>query len=167
VRHVAGLRAGEQAAVVATGGVGSNRVQIARAFGVSQIIVVDFVPEKLDVARQLGATEVVNGAEEDAVARVEELTVGELFDVAFEVLGRPETFAQAAAMIRNGGRMVAVEISPQARLPRRSRLPSSRAASATISAARSATTSTSASAMSAQNQTLTIENRNILRPPSR
>jgi succinate semialdehyde reductase (NADPH) len=53
VRHAAGLRAGEQAAVMATGGVGSDVVQITRAFGAPQIIAVDIVPEKLDVARQL------------------------------------------------------------------------------------------------------------------
>jgi S-(hydroxymethyl)glutathione dehydrogenase/alcohol dehydrogenase len=112
VRHTADLRAGERVAVVAVGGVGSNVVQIAKAFGASQIIVVDIVQEKLDVARQLGATDVVNGAEENAAERVKELTDGEGVDVAFEVLGRPETFTQAAGMMRDGGRMVAVGTAP-------------------------------------------------------
>ena len=112
VRHGANLGAGERVAVVATGGVGSNVVQISRAFGASQVIVVDITDEKLEAARRLGATDVVNGAEEDPVERVRELTGGEGVDVAFEVLGRPETFVQAAEMMRDGGRMVAVGIAP-------------------------------------------------------
>ena len=112
VRHGANLGAGERVAVVATGGVGSNVVQISRAFGASQVIVVDIADEKLEAARRLGATDVVNGSKEDPVERVRELTDGEGVDVAFEVLGRPETFVQAAGMMRDGGRMVAVGIAP-------------------------------------------------------
>jgi len=112
VRHAADLRAGERVAVVAMGGVGSNIVQIAKAFGASQIIAVDVVPEKLDAARRLGATDVVNGAAEDPVARVRDLTEGEGVDVAFEALGLSQTFVQAAEMLRDAGRMVAVGIAP-------------------------------------------------------
>ena len=112
VRNGADLRAGETVAVVAMGGVGSNIVQIARGFGASQIIAVDVVPEKLEAAKGLGATDVVNGAEEDAVARVRELTGGEGVDVSFEALGRPQTFVQAAEMLKDGGRMVPVGIAP-------------------------------------------------------
>lgn len=112
VRHGADLRAGEKVAVVAMGGVGSNMVQISRAFGASQVIAVDIVQEKLDGAKDIGATDVVNGSEEDAVERVMELTDGEGVDVAFEALGRPETFIQATKLIRDEGRMVAVGIAP-------------------------------------------------------
>ncbi len=112
VRHAADLRPGETAAVVAMGGVGSNIVQIARAFSASQIIAVDVMQEKLETARDLGATDTVNGSEEDAVERVRELTEGKGVDVAFEALGRPETFTQAASVLRDGGRMVAVGIAP-------------------------------------------------------
>lgn len=112
VRHGADLRAGETAAVVAMGGVGSNMVQVNRAFGASRVIAVDVSEEKLAAARGLGATDTVNGALEDAAERVMELTGGEGVDVAFEALGRPETFTQAAGMLRDGGRMVAVGIAP-------------------------------------------------------
>ena len=111
VRHGAGLRGGERIAVVATGGVGINIIQIARAFGASQIIAIDVRDDKLDAARRLGATDVVNAASVDATARVRELTGGGGVDVAFEVLGLPQTFTQAFEMIRDGGRMVAVGIA--------------------------------------------------------
>jgi S-(hydroxymethyl)glutathione dehydrogenase/alcohol dehydrogenase len=112
VRHGADLRGGERIAVVAAGGVGMNVVQIARAFGAAQIVAVDVRDDKLEASRALGATHVVNAATEDAVARVRELTDGRGVDVAFEVLGLPQTFTQAFEMIRDGGRMVAVGIAP-------------------------------------------------------
>jgi S-(hydroxymethyl)glutathione dehydrogenase/alcohol dehydrogenase len=112
VRHGAGLRGGERVAVVAAGGVGMNIIQIARAFGASQVIAVDVRDDKLEAARRVGATHVVNAASADATARVRELTDGRGVDVAFEVLGLPQTFIQAFEMIRDGGRMVAVGIAP-------------------------------------------------------
>ena len=112
VRHGADLRGGERIAVVATGGVGINIIQIAKAFGASQVIAVDIRDDKLDAAMRLGATHVVNAAATDATARVRDLTDGKGVDAAFEVLGLPQTFTQAFDMIRDGGRMVAVGIAP-------------------------------------------------------
>ena len=112
VRHAGDLRGGERIAVVAAGGVGINIIQIAKAFGASQIIAVDVKDDKLEAATRLGATDVVNSTKTDAVARVRELTAGRGVDVAFEVLGIPQTFIQAFEMIRDGGRMVAVGIAP-------------------------------------------------------
>jgi len=111
VRHGADLRGGERVAVVAVGGVGLNILQIAAAFGASQIIAVDVREDKLEVARRVGATDVVNSTTENAAERVRELTDGRGVDVAFEVLGRPETFTQALEVIADGGRMVAVGIA--------------------------------------------------------
>lgn len=112
VRHGADLRGGERIAVVAVGGVGINIIQIAHAFGASQVIAVDVRDDKLDAARRLGATHVVNAGAADAVARVREVTDGRGVDVAFEALGLPQTFIQSFEMIRDGGRMVAVGIAP-------------------------------------------------------
>jgi succinate semialdehyde reductase (NADPH) len=110
VRHAAGLRGGERVAVVACGGVGLNVIQIARAFGAAQIIAVDVNDDKLKIARQLGATDTVRVGP-DATKTVFELTEGRGVDVAFEVLGRPETFAQALELLGDGGRMIAVGIA--------------------------------------------------------
>lgn len=112
IRHGADLRGGESVAVIATGGVGSNLIQIARAFGASPIIAVDVRDDKLEAARRLGATAVVNGAREDPSERIRALTEGRGVDVVFEALGRPETFQQALAAVRDGGRAVIVGIAP-------------------------------------------------------
>jgi S-(hydroxymethyl)glutathione dehydrogenase/alcohol dehydrogenase len=111
VRHGADLRAGETVAVVAMGGVGSNIVQIARAFGASRVIAVDISDEKLSLAESLGATDTVNGAQENAVERVLEMTDGVGVDVAFEALGSPRTLEQALGMTGYAGRAVAVGLA--------------------------------------------------------
>ena len=112
VRHAADLRGGERVAVVATGGVGLNVVQIAHAFGASQIIAIDVSDDKLAIARRVGATDVINSRTTDVSARVREVTDGHGVDVAFEALGRPETFTQALEIIGDGGRMVPIGIAP-------------------------------------------------------
>ena len=111
VRHAADLHLGERVAVVGTGGVGSLVVQFARAQGAVQVVAVDISEEKLQAARALGATDTVDAAKGDSVAGVVEASGGGV-DVAFEVLGRPETFQQALGMLRDGGRLVAVGIAP-------------------------------------------------------
>lgn len=108
VRRGADLRYGESVAVVATGGVGSNIIQIARAFGACQVIAIDVADDKLAAARELGATDVVNSMTQDVGEVVFGLTGGRGVDVAFEALGRPQTWSAALACLRDGGRMVPI-----------------------------------------------------------
>lgn len=112
VRHQADLRAGETVAVVATGGVGSNIIQVARVFGASQIVAVDVRQEKLEAALALGATHAVDASREDVGPAISRLTEGRGVDVAFEALGRPETILHAFGAVRDGGRVVVVGIAP-------------------------------------------------------
>ena len=108
VRHGGDVRHGDTVAVVATGGVGSNVIQIARAFGAAQVIAIDISDDKLVDAARLGASATVNSATGDARAEVLALTGGRGVDVAFEVLGRPETWTTALDVVRDGGRMVPI-----------------------------------------------------------
>lgn len=108
VRRGADLRHGETVAVVAVGGVGSSVIQIARAFGARQVIAIDVSDEKLSAALELGATHTVNSAGQDVREAVKEITGSRGVDVAFEVLGRSETWATALDAIRDGGRMVPI-----------------------------------------------------------
>ena len=112
LRNVADLRPGDSVAVVAAGGVGSSIIQLAAAFGASAIIAVDVSDEKLNAARLLGATDVVNAAATDAPAVIRELTNGRGVDVVFEALGSAATFATATAIAADGGRVVVVGIAP-------------------------------------------------------
>jgi Zn-dependent alcohol dehydrogenase len=100
----------QSVAVIGAGGVGSSLIQMAYAAGAGTIIAVDIADEKLDRARELGATHVVNALHSEPVAAVRSLSAGGV-DVAFEALGNPATFAQASRMLADGGRMVAVGIA--------------------------------------------------------
>jgi S-(hydroxymethyl)glutathione dehydrogenase/alcohol dehydrogenase len=91
--------------------VGQNLVQVARIFGAARVIAVDLHADKLELARRMGATDVVNAAEGDVVEQVRELTGGRGVDVAFEALGNPVTVDQAIRSVGDGGRAVIVGIA--------------------------------------------------------
>lgn len=111
--HRAGrVEAGESVAVVATGGVGSGVLQVAKGAGADPIIAIDVDDDKLAAAARLGATHTVNSRTTDAATTVRELTGGRGVDVAFEALGHPATFEQAISLLADGGRMVAIGIAP-------------------------------------------------------
>ncbi len=111
VKNQANLRASESVAVIGVGGVGSSIVQMTRIFGAAQIIAVDVKDDKLEAARRLGATEVVNAAKEETSARILKLSGGRGVDVAFEATGRPETYVNAINSVKSGGRVVGVGLS--------------------------------------------------------
>ena len=108
VRRGADLHFGETVAVIATGGVGTNIVQIARAFGAAQVIAIDVSDDKLAPMPGYGATAVVNSVTHDAREEVLRLTGGTGVDVAFEALGIPATWKTALDVLADGGRMVPI-----------------------------------------------------------
>ncbi len=101
VFNVANVQPGDTVAVIGCGGVGLNVVQGARMAGASRIIAVDTSAEKLETARGMGATDLVDASADDAVAAIVSRTDGGV-DHAFEVIGRPATVQQALAMAANG-----------------------------------------------------------------
>ncbi|WP_067782983.1 zinc-binding dehydrogenase [Actinomyces vulturis] len=108
VRRGADLRYGESVAVVATGGVGTNIVQIARSLGASQVIAIDIDDDKLAPMIGYGATAVINSTTHNAREEVLRLTGGKGVDVAFEALGIPATWKVALDVLADGGRMVPI-----------------------------------------------------------
>jgi Zn-dependent alcohol dehydrogenase len=108
------VRSGSTVAVIGLGGIGLAAVQGARIAGASQIVAVDVVRDKLEVARRLGATDAVDGSLSDSVAVVRSLTGGEGVDASFEATGVADVVAQAVAMLRRGGVAVAIGVpSPE------------------------------------------------------
>lgn len=108
VRRGADIKFGETVAVVAVGGVGSNIVQIARAFGASQVIAIDVADDKLEAVKAFGATATINSTTQDAREEVLKLTNGRGVDVSFEALGIPSTWNTALDVLADGGRMVPI-----------------------------------------------------------
>jgi len=81
--------AGASIAVFGTGGVGLAAVMAAAAAGASTIVAVDLVPERLELALELGATNVIDVRGGDLLGKLREL-VPEGLDYIVEVTGRPE-----------------------------------------------------------------------------
>ncbi|MEA3401377.1 MAG: NAD(P)-dependent alcohol dehydrogenase [Armatimonadota bacterium] len=94
---------GDSVVVLGSGPIGLTTLQAAAAHGATDIIVSDLVPMRLDVARALGATEVIDAAETDAEKAIMELTEGRGVDVAFECAGALATMQMAMRVTRNGG----------------------------------------------------------------
>jgi S-(hydroxymethyl)glutathione dehydrogenase/alcohol dehydrogenase len=107
----AGIRPGDVVAVIGLGGVGISALQGARIAGADRIIAVDTLPEKLELAKKLGATDIVDASKGDSVMQVKELSVGGV-DHAIEAIGLKVTAEQAFQMLRPGGTATVIGMIP-------------------------------------------------------
>jgi S-(hydroxymethyl)glutathione dehydrogenase/alcohol dehydrogenase len=106
VHNTARVPPGSRVAVFGCGGVGLNIVQGARIARAARIIAVDVAESKLELARRLGATDLVHAGEQDPVSVIRDLAGG--VDYAFEALGREQTIRQAWDCLDLGGEAVVV-----------------------------------------------------------
>jgi S-(hydroxymethyl)glutathione dehydrogenase/alcohol dehydrogenase len=109
--NTAKVEPGSACAVIGTGGVGLNVIQGCVLAGAERVIAIDINTNKLEMAREFGATHVIDASKEDPVAKVRELTGGGA-DYAFEVIGLPQAITQAFDMVRSGGEAVVVGMAP-------------------------------------------------------
>ncbi|KAF2294807.1 hypothetical protein P3X46_018288 [Hevea brasiliensis] len=109
--HAAEVHPGDSVAIIGIGGVGSSCLQIARAFGASDIIAVDVQDDKLQKAKIFGATHTINATKEDPIERIREITGGRGVDIAVEALGKPLTFSQCTQSVRDGGKAVMIGLA--------------------------------------------------------
>jgi S-(hydroxymethyl)mycothiol dehydrogenase len=106
------VQPGSAVAVIGCGGVGLSAVQGARLAGAAAIVAVDVLPEKLDLALELGATHAVHA--ENAVADVKGLTDGGV-DYAFSAVTSPAGLVDAVRMCAYGGVATLVGVPPPGR----------------------------------------------------
>jgi len=112
VKNAAQIRDGQSVVVIGAGGVGSNVITMARLFGATRVIAVDVRQDKLEAARALGATDVIDARRSEPLAQLQAMTQGRGVDVAIEAIGRPETVLQAFQMASDGGRVVVIGVAP-------------------------------------------------------
>ena len=110
--RTSGLEAGQTVAVFGCGGVGLSIVQGARIGGARQIIAVDVFESKLEMARRVGATHVINSAHDDPVKAVRSLTGGAGVDHAFEAVGNATLVRQAIESLAIRGTATIVGVLP-------------------------------------------------------
>lgn len=109
--HQVGLVAGETLVVQGAGGLGLFAAAVARERGARQVVVLDRVPERLELAKRFGADQVVNvddfASSEDRARAVREMTGGGGHVVA-ELVGHPGVIAEGLAMSRVEGRYLVI-----------------------------------------------------------
>jgi L-iditol 2-dehydrogenase len=115
VSHVAG---GETSLVIGAGMIGLLILQAARAAGCSHVFIADVDASRLNLAKQIGANEILHCSGADLVAEVQKLTNGRGVDIAFEAVGRDETVTAAIDSARKGGTVTLVgNIAAEVTLP--------------------------------------------------
>ncbi len=111
VKRRAQVGLGDWVLVIGCGGVGINAVQWANMAG-GLVIAMDVMDHKLELARELGAVEVINAKKVEKPAKeIKKITGGMGADVAIECLGNPDTITQAFDSVRSGGRVCVVGFS--------------------------------------------------------
>ncbi|MCD8148015.1 MAG: NAD(P)-dependent alcohol dehydrogenase [Clostridiales bacterium] len=105
-------QAGQTAVVMGAGCIGLVSLLALKAMGVSTVYVVDVIQKRLDKAKELGATEVINGGECDTVAEIMRLTEGRGADLIIETAGTEITSRQSVFACKKGATVVFVGYSP-------------------------------------------------------
>lgn len=114
VEVIAQVRPGQSVAIVGLGHLGLWCVQAARLAGADPIIGVDYNPARRELARALGANEVVDAGRVDPVEAVRDLTDGRGADVALEAAGPDLATRQAVLMTRRAGTAVLMGVAHSA-----------------------------------------------------
>lgn len=117
VLNTARAEAGSRVAVVGLGGVGFSSLLAASAIGARDVIAIDRLPAKLELARSMGATAVFDANDPDIVAKVKDATQGGV-DFAFEMAGAVPALELAYRITRRGGTTVTAGLpNPKALWP--------------------------------------------------
>lgn len=102
--HRGGLKAGEYCAIIGAGPIGLVAGMVAQAYG-AHAILLDLVQERLDFAKTLGIEYVINSAEEDAEARIREITGGMMAQQVMECSGANAAVRNTLDFVSNAGRI--------------------------------------------------------------
>ncbi len=111
--YSAEVKPGESVAVIGCGGVGDSVIMGARLAGATTIIAVDIDPQKLEWAKEFGATHTVNPRDGDPVAAIKEITGGNGVNASFEAVGKAETIETALWCRDLAGRCVIIGVADQ------------------------------------------------------
>ncbi len=112
VANTAGVKPGSDVVVIGAGGVGLNCIQGAAIAGAARVIAVDPVPEKLDAAREFGATDAVPATDNDVELQIKRLTGGRGADTVLVTVGAAEAYRTAPRFLAPRGQLIAVGMPP-------------------------------------------------------
>lgn len=112
VTNTARVEVGSTVAVIGCGGIGLSAINGAAIAGAGRIIAIDIQPDKLALAREFGATDVIDASATDPVEAVRDLTGGGVA-YSFEALGMKKTAEQAFAMLAPSGTATVIGMVPE------------------------------------------------------
>lgn len=118
VMSTAGVKPGDTVAIIGAGSIGLVAIQAAKLKGPKRIIAVDTIAERLALAKEMGADEVINALEEDTVNAIKKLTDGKGADVVMNAAGNDISYKNAVYSARKRGTIAAFGYSnPDGFLP--------------------------------------------------
>lgn len=104
---------GDTVVILGAGCIGLLIMMCCKARGASKIIVCDLEDNRLEKAKELGASYVINSKKSDPLAEIERLTNGRGADIVIEAAGSKFTIAQTPFLVRQGGLIVLVGMSAE------------------------------------------------------
>lgn len=107
------VKMGDSVVILGAGTIGLVTLLACKAKGAADITVVDVIPKRLEFAKKLGATTVINAAQSDVFTEVDKLTDKKGVDVVIETAGSARTISQTPYLVKNGGCVVLVGLAPQ------------------------------------------------------
>jgi len=110
-------RHGSSIAIFGCGAVGLAGIMAAKIAGCGMIAAVDIAPAKLEMAKELGATHLVDGRDKDVVARIKEITGGKGLNYALESTGNPNVTITMLDSMAKEGMCVLVSVTGPAAIP--------------------------------------------------
>ena len=115
----ADIRLGETVLIIGAGAIGMMVAAMCRRSGAAEVIIADFSDQRLEMAKQVGATVTVNSGKEDLEQEVARLTHGKGVDKSFECVGRESCFLQAIMTLKRNGTATIIGIyeKPQIQIP--------------------------------------------------
>ncbi len=104
------VKPGDTVGIIGAGPIGLSALLTSRFFSPATLIVIDLDDNRLEVAKQFGATAVINSSDGKAVAKVMAMTSGRGVDVAIEAVGMAATFGMCQEIIGVGGHIANVGV---------------------------------------------------------
>jgi len=115
---VSAIAGGETALVIGAGMIGLLTLQAAKAAGCARVFISDVDETRLNLARQIGADEVLHCSGTELLSEIKRLTNGRGVDVVLEAVGLNQTVASAIDCARKGGAVTLIgNVSPEVTLP--------------------------------------------------
>jgi L-iditol 2-dehydrogenase len=111
------LEVGDTVAIIGAGSIGMLHAAMARVSGASRVFCADKVPHRLELARGMGATDIINKQEDSVAETILDATRGRGVDVVIDCAAKADTVNESIAVARAGGKVMLVGLPSDSYLP--------------------------------------------------